>query len=107
MKLIRCEHGHYYDTQQHSRCPSCGAKSVVNTLAQLKSAESESSVGITQVRGQAVSGDVGVTVAMVRKTMGFDPVVGWLVCVQGPERGRDYRIRSERNGIGRGADMAV
>lgn len=107
MKLIRCEHGHYYDTQQHSRCPSCGAKSVANTLAQLKSAESETSVGITQVRGQAVSGDVGVTVAMVRKTMGFDPVVGWLVCVQGPERGRDYRIRSERNGIGRGADMAV
>jgi hypothetical protein len=63
---------------------------------------------ITRVRGQpAPVADIGATVAMVRKKMGIDPVVGWLVCVEGPEKGRDYRIRSERNGIGRGADMAI
>ena len=32
---------------------------------------------------------------------GFTPVVGWLVCVEGPDRGRDYAIRMGYNTIGR------
>ena len=31
----------------------------------------------------------------------FDPVVGWLVCIQGPNRGESYLIRSGRSSIGR------
>jgi hypothetical protein len=108
MKLIRCERGHYYDAQQHSRCPSCGVPGLDVPGTQSPSARNEPDNMVTQVRGQAGSvADVGVTVAMVRKKIGIDPVVGWLVCVQGPEKGRDYRVRSERNGIGRGADMAI
>lgn len=30
-----------------------------------------------------------------------DPVVGWLVCIDGPERGTDYRIHAGYNYIGR------
>ncbi len=29
------------------------------------------------------------------------PVVGWLVCVDGPEKGRDYRVHAQNNYIGR------
>jgi len=107
MKLIRCERGHYYDSQQHSRCPSCGVPGLDagNSDAQMQAVPVDAMV--TQVRGQAGVADIGVTVAMVRKKIGIDPVVGWLVCIEGPEKGRDYRIRSERNGIGRGADMAI
>lgn len=109
MKLIRCERGHYYDSQQHSSCPSCGVPGLaLQNDAPVKSAAAKPEAMVTQVRGQAVGlTDVGVTVAMVRKKIGIDPVVGWLVCVEGPEKGRDYRIRSERNAIGRGADMAI
>lgn len=108
MKLIRCERGHYYDAQQHSRCPSCGVPGLEAANGQAQPASSLSEAMVTQVRGQAgAAADVGVTVAMVRKKIGIDPVVGWLVCIQGPEKGRDYRVRSERNGIGRGADMAI
>ncbi len=106
MKLTRCERGHYYDAQLHSRCPSCGVPGLDVSNSVLKEASPETMV--TQVRGQTVGPvDIGVTVAMVRKNIGIDPVVGWLVCVAGPEKGRDYRVRSERNGIGRGSDMAV
>ena len=35
----------------------------------------------------------------------FDPVVEWLVCIDGPEKGRDYRIRSGNNYIGRSQDI--
>ena len=38
---------------------------------------------------------------------GFDPVVGWLVCVKGPNRGRDYRLHSGTNFIGRSKEMDV
>ncbi len=38
---------------------------------------------------------------------GFSPVVGWLVCVEGPSEGTDYRIRAGYNYIGRGENMDI
>ncbi len=39
---------------------------------------------------------------------GIDPVTGWLVCIEGPQMGgRDYRILSEKNFIGRAEDMHI
>ena len=38
---------------------------------------------------------------------GFDPVVGWLVCVEGRNRGRDFRLRREKNFIGRSETMDI
>lgn len=35
------------------------------------------------------------------------PVVGWLVCVDGPSKGRDYRIHSQYNYIGRARHMDI
>ena len=35
------------------------------------------------------------------------PVTGWLVCVEGPELGRDFRLHEEYNYIGRNANMDV
>jgi hypothetical protein len=36
-----------------------------------------------------------------------DPVVGWLVCLAGPDRGHDYRLHAEKNFIGRAPNMDV
>lgn len=35
------------------------------------------------------------------------PVVGWLVCLEGPDRGRDFRLHAEKNFIGRAPEMDV
>jgi hypothetical protein len=51
--------------------------------------------------------DDGYTIAPVRRKMGVDPVVGWLVCVEGIEKGRDYRLHSEKNWIGRSENMDI
>ncbi len=51
--------------------------------------------------------DEGLTIGVSGKPRGVDPVVGWLVCVEGPDRGRDFRIHAERNFIGRSPDMDV
>ena len=37
----------------------------------------------------------------------FDPVVGWLVCIEGATKGNDYRIHSQNNYIGRSARMDI
>ena len=37
----------------------------------------------------------------------FDPVVGWLVCIEGATKGNDYRIHSQNNYIGRSAKMDI
>lgn len=37
----------------------------------------------------------------------FQPVVGWLVCIDGPAKGRDYRIHGQYNYIGRGHHMDI
>lgn len=41
------------------------------------------------------------TVGTFKKKYGIDPVVGWLVCIEGPDRGKDYRLYSRINTIGR------
>lgn len=37
----------------------------------------------------------------------FDPIVGWLVCVKGPNRGKDYRLHNGTNYIGSHRDNDV
>lgn len=41
------------------------------------------------------------------KKIGIDPAVGFLVCIEGPHRGTDFRLVSGRNFIGRAAAMDV
>ena len=50
---------------------------------------------------------LGKTVAEFEKEHGYDPVVGWLVCVDGNDRGRDYPLRARTNLIGRGHGMDI
>jgi pSer/pThr/pTyr-binding forkhead associated (FHA) protein len=48
-----------------------------------------------------------VTRALHRDASGISPVVGWLVCIEGPDRGQDYRLHSEKNFIGRARNMDI
>lgn len=127
MQNIRCQHGHFYDPTKHSSCPHCGINIDLpmqpTTPKQPEAYDSNKTVPNLAVNGQNVpnvagipnmpprpmanGGDEGKTVGMFRKKLGIDPVVGWLVCIGGPDRGKDFRLRSERNFIGRGEHMDV
>lgn len=37
----------------------------------------------------------------------FSPVTGWLVCTEGPAKGKDYRIQAGYNYIGRSESMTI
>ena len=51
--------------------------------------------------------DDSLTVHIYQKTLGTEPVVGWLVCVEGVHCGQDFRIKSGRNFVGRSGTMDV
>jgi hypothetical protein len=51
--------------------------------------------------------DEGKTMPLMRESIGIDPVVGWLVCTSGKDRGKDYRIHADNNYIGRNSGMDI
>lgn len=43
----------------------------------------------------------------LQKRAQLEPVVGWLVCIEGLNRGRDYCVRSGQNSIGRAPENDI
>jgi hypothetical protein len=54
-----------------------------------------------------IKDDADNTVAYWANELKIDPVVGWLVCLNGYEKGKDFKLKSEKNFIGRDIDMDV
>ena len=125
MALTECANGHLYDSDQYASCPYCGGNmnrvefsaapnpELGKTVGVLRGAPQGSEVGSTvapasyQARRQGA--DTGKTVAVFQKNFTIEPVTGWLVCIKGPEKGKDYRIPAKNNSIGRGegADICI
>ncbi len=118
--MKKCENGHYYDASIHTECPYCNnASNVGVTMALDTSSAGDRTMPLTSAGAehnvtrplfeavQNAGDDEGRTVALIQKDMGIDPVVGWLVCVNGKEKGRDYRIHTDNNYIGRSEKMDV
>ncbi len=93
MSLARCSNGHMYSSRKHGNtCPYCNATS---EQGQKKSVSN-------------TNDDDGKTRPIWDDEFdGIEPVVGWLVCIEGTQRGQDYRIRSEKNFIGRSEEMHI
>lgn len=95
--MKKCERGHYYDASVNASCPYCsgvrdtGATIAMGEYVPIKKDETEE----------------GRTVAFFQTEQGVDPVVGWLVCLEGKEKGQDYRIHSDNNFIGRSSRMDI
>lgn len=119
MPLQECENGHLYDTDQYAKCPYCSSQTSVITFGTGNAginppvnAGSVSEVGSTiapqgYMKQQDSRADTGKTVGVFQKKMKFEPVVGWLVCIDGPEKGKDFRIYGRNNTIGRSDKMDI
>ena len=125
MKLIRCEKGHFYDSEEFVTCPHCAdvarAGTLENTVGIVNS-DSENSSLSGLVKTEAV-GDLTATINNTKgqnpvdeqktiglsfdKEIGTEPVVGWLVCIKGKHVGEDFKLKSGRNFVGRAKTMDV
>jgi len=121
MELKRCAKGHYYDDTKHSTCPYCstninldivtGKINNPDDLPETRPIHTEKKEPAPQTntvaKNQAPLSAQKKTVGFFQKNTGIDPVVGWLLCIAGSDKGRDYRIKSGRNSIGRAENMDI
>jgi hypothetical protein len=120
-----CNNGHRYD-DSNPRCPYCpvvdpgtisrttvatprpdeGPTEAANSRPASQNAGA--SEGFLPPRSPRLpQSDAGKTIPVMIKTTRIDPVVGWLICVRGVNKGRDYRLLTGRNNVGRAPDMDV
>lgn len=89
MGLLRCPNGHMFSERRYGTiCPYCN----IDT----KNVEKENEVVPEE--------------SEVEKNLLFqevEPVCGWLVCIEGTRIGKDYKIKSGKNFIGRAEDMDI
>jgi hypothetical protein len=104
--LKRCEQGHFYDSAKFLRCPYDGVQSpdFGNAKEPPRDEDRIPAVG-THDSGEVDQATVRLGLRSTSEEV--DPVVAWLVCTHGQERGQDYRIHSENNMVGRSQDMDI
>jgi len=119
MDLIKCPSGHFYDASTHDECPYCGVQSldleIEKTQAHAESGSDSADDKSIKAKGESskpsMSFDTGKTMGMYQQQSAteLEPVVGWLVCIEGKSKGKDFRLHSEKNFIGREAsnDVAI
>lgn len=94
MKLERCENGHVYNAARYKECPYCNSDRLEDV----------------ELRDEAidlVQDDGDKTVAYWANELDVEPVVGWIVCISGYDKGKDFKLKTEKNFIGRGPEMDV
>lgn len=128
MNLVQCKNGHFYDESRYDSCPHCagdipGDSNVTMplqnagnsdvTVPLTSASSSDVTSPLTASLQNAINSATGIagadekTVSFYKRALGSEPVTGWLVCIEGEHFGEDFRLKSGRNFIGRGADMDV
>jgi len=132
-KMTRCPEGHFYDPTKHNGCPWCALPADLEGGEKTRPASPPPlpspalpvppplPAGVMAgpppppppplpgpplpkpAATPGVTKRAGVEAAGAKD----DPVVGWLVCLAGPDRGRDFRLHAEKNFIGRAPSMDV
>jgi len=111
--MKRCSKGHYFDCDKYTKCPYCGVDNlnVPRSMASGNTKKYEQDFATVPMSSSAISNknvdEPGETVGIFQQKIGTNPVVGWLVCVEGSVRGQDYPIRCEKNSIGRAPNMDI
>ena len=122
IKMIECPNGHYYNAAVHASCPECaklgagaaegnfpkttppGVDAPVHAPAQTPTMGHTVPVNNRNYTPGGPATPFGVPTAPggnLAADSQIEPVVGWLVCVDGPLRGVDFRIHDGYNYIGR------
>lgn len=108
MSIVQCVKGHFYDSTKNESCPYCNGEGGAIGISEPIKVNTQRSIEPSGIAsGPLYKEDEQKTVALIKNNIGIDPVVGWLVCIEGVDKGKDYRIRAQRNFIGRGESMDI
>ena len=132
MDLKRCSAGHFYDADSFASCPHCmegeaNETSPLSTFAgsddygreyenepteklTIYEDEPAETVSLTNLVEDAKNGSEDTqekTVSFFESAIGSEPVVGWLVCVEGNHFGESFKLKAGKNFVGRSSKMDV
>lgn len=127
MAMKRCDADlHFFDSDKDKSCPYCRDQSSEfdatigvqpGKHGDGREDDSGETVSVYDKRTQGVTrsgpmeededDDAGKTIGIYQDREGYDPVVGWLVCIEGASKGRDYRIKTGINEVGRNSSQDV
>lgn len=124
MEMKRCINGHFYDPSKYQECPYCQGEHANESIAAAQHEDTGKTMPLPAQDHHSFVPDDEVTQILrpkppVKEPVSHmevepqvlkedvDPVVGWLICIEGAEKGRDYRIHAENNYIGRGEKMDI
>ena len=111
--MKRCNKGHFYDCDKYTNCPYCGVNNldIQGSMARKNTQKYEQDFATVPMQNAVINNksvrEPGETIGIFQQKIGIDPVVGWLVCVEGPVRGQDYPLHSGKNSIGRSRNMDI
>lgn len=117
MAIIKCPNGHHYDDNKFDKCPYCVEDETL-PLEDFRAEDFEKTVGFPVYEDLyeetiALEGNAGIaddnekTIGFHSFSNGTELITGWIVCVKGPPRGKDYGLYYGKNRIGRGLDMDI
>lgn len=117
MNLQKCGNGHFYDADKFQTCPHCQQLSDDQKTVGMTMPNEQSPVTPTMPQqplgytGGNVPNDdqktVGIFQHGISGNKGTQPVVGWLVGIEGECIGQSFQLREGKNFVGRGEDMDV
>ena len=108
-ELITCKNGHHYDPARHTECPICKQAKALKDPGYTRGNDSGYTAAPRYAKRpqDAIAYDSEHTVAAEVAKFGFLPVAGWLVSINGVNKGMDYRISCGRNFVGRDHSMDI
>ena len=79
--LIRCQNGHLFSSRRYGTvCPYCNIETATKEKKSVEKSQEE--------------------IEDILFLEEENPVCGWIVCVKGPRRGKDYRVMDGKNIVG-------
>ncbi len=116
MAIIKCPNNHFYDNGKYDTCPHClkdsstasGSSSSLD-IGENKTIAKGSNFSVEDnIKTQSLRNMVRNNVDEVQKTVpkyfsdrNINPIAGWLVCIEGENRGRSFEIHMGKNFVGR------
>ena len=86
--LIRCQNGHLFSARRYGTiCPYCNLETATPEKKEVPKADEDA-----------------IEELLLHE---IHPVCGWLVCIEGPRKGKDYKIHAGKNFVGRADDMDI
>lgn len=114
-KMVRCERGHFYDFEEYgTRCPYCNPviQKVISPVVQNDVQPMEKPLEKERMLKEETSKEeekpkqpIETEKRTVHKQK--EPVIGWLVCIEGVYKGESFQLKTGRNFIGRAKEMDI